>query len=85
MDGLVAIHLEKYRKSGAELVMGNGRFIAPKTIEVALNAGGTRTLRGQVVIIDTGSRAQIDDTPGLAESPQALQRDQLWVARSRAD
>ncbi len=41
VDGLVAAHLAKYRKSGAELVMGQGRFVAPKTIEVALNAGGT--------------------------------------------
>jgi pyruvate/2-oxoglutarate dehydrogenase complex dihydrolipoamide dehydrogenase (E3) component len=68
VDGLVAFHLEKYRESGAELVMGNGRFVAPKTIEVALNAGGSRTLRGETVVIDTGSRARIDDTPGLAES-----------------
>jgi pyruvate/2-oxoglutarate dehydrogenase complex dihydrolipoamide dehydrogenase (E3) component len=58
VDGLVAKHLEKYRESGAELVMGNGRFVAPKTVEVALNAGGTRTLRGQTVVIDTGSRAR---------------------------
>ena len=48
--------------------MGQGRFVAPRTIEVALHAGGTRTLRGQTVIIDTGSRARIDDTPGLAEA-----------------
>ena len=71
VDGLVEMHLEKYRESGAELVMGQGRFVAPKTIEVALNAGGTRTLRGQTVIIDTGSRARIDDTPGLAEAAPA--------------
>src|SRR3954470_22764245 len=82
VDGLVALHLEKYRESGAELVMGHGRFVAPKTIEVALNAGGTRTLRGQTVIIDTGSRARLDDTPGLAESRplthvEALDLDQL--------
>jgi pyruvate/2-oxoglutarate dehydrogenase complex dihydrolipoamide dehydrogenase (E3) component len=68
VDGLVAIHLEKYGESGAELVMGHGRFVALKTVEVALNAGGTRTLRGQTVVIDTGSRARIDDTPGLSES-----------------
>src|SRR4051794_14575279 len=68
VDGLVALHLEKYRESGADLVMGHGRFVAPKTIEVALNAGGTRTLRGQTVIIDTGSRARMDDTTGLAEA-----------------
>jgi pyruvate/2-oxoglutarate dehydrogenase complex dihydrolipoamide dehydrogenase (E3) component len=80
--GLVELHLTKYRESGAELVMGNGRFVAPKTIEVALKAGGTRTLHGQTVIIDTGSRARIDDTPGLAESRplthvEALELDQL--------
>src|SRR5262249_40539164 len=68
VDGLVALHLQKYRESGAELVMGNGRFVVPKTVEVALNGGGTRTLRGQTVVIDTGSRARIDDTPGLSES-----------------
>src|SRR3954451_13440443 len=68
VDGLVALHLEKYRESGAELVMGQGRFVAPRTNEVSLNAGGTRTLHGQTVIIDTGSRARMDDTPGLAGS-----------------
>src|SRR3954447_6635666 len=68
VDGLVALHLEKYRASGAELVMGQGRFVATRTVEVALNAGGTRTLSGQTVVIDTGSRARVDDTPGLAEA-----------------
>src|SRR6202043_1126170 len=29
-----------YTKSGAELVMGTGCFVGPKTIEVALNDGG---------------------------------------------
>ncbi|HZW30978.1 MAG TPA: FAD-dependent oxidoreductase [Isosphaeraceae bacterium] len=82
VDGLVAVHLENYRKSGAELVMGQGRFVAPKTIAVALNAGGTRTLRGQTVVINTGSRARIDDTPGLSDSRplthvEALDLDQL--------
>src|SRR5262249_47661047 len=68
VDGLVEMHLAKYRQSGAELVMGPGRFVAPKTIEVALNAGGTRTRPAQTVVIDTGSRARRDDTPGLAEA-----------------
>jgi pyruvate/2-oxoglutarate dehydrogenase complex dihydrolipoamide dehydrogenase (E3) component len=82
VEGLVELHLAKYRESGAELVMGQGRFVAPKTIEVALNAGGTRTLRGQTVIIDTGSRARMDDTAGLAEARplthvEALELDEL--------
>jgi pyruvate/2-oxoglutarate dehydrogenase complex dihydrolipoamide dehydrogenase (E3) component len=82
VDGLVALHLDKYRQSGAELVMGHGHFVAPKTIKVALNAGGTRTLRGQTVVIDTGSRARIDGTPGLADARplthiEALDLDQV--------
>jgi pyruvate/2-oxoglutarate dehydrogenase complex dihydrolipoamide dehydrogenase (E3) component len=82
VDGLVAMHRDKYTESGAELVMGSGRFIAPKTIEVALNAGGTRTLRGKTVVINTGTRARIDDTPGLSDSRplthvEALELDQV--------
>jgi len=65
---LVDIHLENYRKSGAELVMGNGRFVAPKTVEAVLNEGGTRTFRGKNVIINTGSRATLEPIPGLLES-----------------
>ena len=30
----VAKHLENYKASGAELIMGSGRFVAPKTLEV---------------------------------------------------
>jgi pyruvate/2-oxoglutarate dehydrogenase complex dihydrolipoamide dehydrogenase (E3) component len=66
--GLVEMHLSKYRASGVELVMGQGKFVAPKTIEVALNDGGKRTLRGKTVIISTGTRARIDDIPGLHQS-----------------
>src|ERR1700761_926098 len=36
VDGLVEMHLAKYRESSAELVMGSGRFVAPKTLEVTL-------------------------------------------------
>jgi pyruvate/2-oxoglutarate dehydrogenase complex dihydrolipoamide dehydrogenase (E3) component len=82
VDDEVQFHLQKYRQTGAELVMGRGRFIAPKTLEVALNAGGTRTLRGKIVAINTGSRARIDDTPGLSDSRplthvEALELDQV--------
>ena len=57
-----------FTKSGAELVMGTGCFIGPKTIEVALNDGGTRTYRGKNVAVNTGSRATLEAIPGLAEA-----------------
>ena len=46
VEGLVETHLRKYRSSGAELVMGDGSFVAPRTVEVTLHARGTRVLRG---------------------------------------
>jgi pyruvate/2-oxoglutarate dehydrogenase complex dihydrolipoamide dehydrogenase (E3) component len=68
VDGNVQVHLANYAKSHAEIVMGFGRFIAEKTVEVALNAGGTRTLRSDRIFLDTGSRATIEPIPGLIES-----------------
>lgn len=68
VSGLVDMHLENYTKSGAELVMGSGRFVGPKTIEVGLNDGGTRLFYGENVVINTGTRATVDAIPGLIEA-----------------
>lgn len=82
VDGLIEMHLDKYRASGAELVMGRGAFVAPKTIEVALHGGGTRTLRGAAVVISTGSRARLDDTPGLLEAGPLTHIEALELDRT---
>jgi pyruvate/2-oxoglutarate dehydrogenase complex dihydrolipoamide dehydrogenase (E3) component len=68
VDGLVEMHLGIYKSSGTELLIGSGRFIGPRLIEVALPGGGTRVLHGKNVVISTGSRATIDGTPGLREA-----------------
>jgi pyruvate/2-oxoglutarate dehydrogenase complex dihydrolipoamide dehydrogenase (E3) component len=68
VDSNLQVHLANFAKSHAEIVMGFGRFIADKSIEVALNAGGTRTLRSDRIFLDTGSRATIGPVPGLVES-----------------
>jgi pyruvate/2-oxoglutarate dehydrogenase complex dihydrolipoamide dehydrogenase (E3) component len=68
VEELVDMHLANFKASGAELLMGSGRFIGPKTIEVALADGGTRVLRGEKVIISTGSRTAVEQIPGLPEA-----------------
>jgi pyruvate/2-oxoglutarate dehydrogenase complex dihydrolipoamide dehydrogenase (E3) component len=67
----VDFHLQNYEKTGAELVMGAGRFVAPRTLEVHLNDGGTRVLSGERVFINVGTRAAIPGVPGL-ESARPL-------------
>jgi pyruvate/2-oxoglutarate dehydrogenase complex dihydrolipoamide dehydrogenase (E3) component len=68
VDGMVSLNAGVYRDSGTELIMGEGRFVGPRTVEVSTADGETRTLRGDVVVISTGSRARIDPIPGLAEA-----------------
>ncbi|HEY4144093.1 FAD-dependent oxidoreductase [Pinirhizobacter sp.] len=63
-----AFHIAAYVSSGAELIMGSGRFVGPKTIEVELNDGGTRTLGGDQVVVNTGSHADVPDVPGLQDA-----------------
>jgi pyruvate/2-oxoglutarate dehydrogenase complex dihydrolipoamide dehydrogenase (E3) component len=78
----IATHLQNYKASGAELIMGNGRFLAPKTLEVTLNDGGTRLLAGDRVFLNTGTHAAVPSVPGLdAARPlthvEALELDYL--------
>lgn len=68
VETLVAIHLKKYQESGAELVMGSAKFIAPKTIEIALNDGSSRTIAAERIFLNLGTHAAIPAVPGLRES-----------------
>jgi pyruvate/2-oxoglutarate dehydrogenase complex dihydrolipoamide dehydrogenase (E3) component len=68
VHGLNKVYLENYRTTGAEFILGDGHFIAPKTVEVNLPDGRTRYLHGMNVIISTGTRATVEAIPGLAEA-----------------
>ena len=65
VEGLIATTLQQYQASGAELIMGVGNFVAPKTLEVSLNDGGTRALVGDKVFINIGTHAAVPSVPGL--------------------
>src|ERR687892_2108764 len=65
VERLIAAHLDNYKTSGAELILGSGRFVAPKTLEVRLNDGSTRVLAGDQVFLNVGTHAAIPGVPGL--------------------
>lgn len=80
--GLNEMYLDNYRTTGAEFIVGTGKFVAPKTIQVILGDGTTRYLHGTNVIVSTGTRAMLDSIPGLAEAGplthiEALELDQV--------
>jgi len=80
--GMNEMYLGNYKNTGAELILGTGRFVAPKTVEVTLQDGSVRRLRGTNVIVSTGTRATLDAIPGLAEAQplthiEALELNQI--------
>ena len=82
VEAQVAGHLQNYKASGAELIMGAGRFVAPRTLEVRLNDGETRVLAGDQVFLNVGTHAAVPSVPGLQEARplthiEALELDYL--------
>jgi len=82
VSGVNQMYLDNYRDTGAEFILGAGRFIAPRTVEVALPDGTTRQMRGTNVIVSTGTRATLGPIPGLPEAQplthiEALELDKV--------
>ena len=80
--GLNEMYMENYRQTGAEFILGAGRFVEPRTVDVTLTDGSMRLLRGANVIVSTGTRAAVDATPGLVEAQplthvEALELDEV--------
>ena len=65
VDGLVSVHLDRFRSSGAELIMGQATFTEERTVKVVLNDGGVRTLTADKLFLSLGTRSVIPDIPGL--------------------
>ena len=82
VSGLNDTYLDNFKQTGSEFILGSGRFVGPKTLEVALVDGTTRRLRGANVIVSTGTRAASEPIPGLSDAQalthiEALELDQL--------
>ncbi len=82
VDGLIQLHLEKYREAGRdELIFGDGTFVAPRTLHVALRDGGERTLSADRVFVDLGTHATIPELPGLREAKPMTNIEALDLQR----
>ncbi|NLS00720.1 FAD-dependent oxidoreductase [Rhizobium sp. P38BS-XIX] len=68
VSGMVDLNMKGFIAAKFDLILGTGRFVAPRRLEVALNDGGTRTVEGDHVFINTGTTAAIPDVPGLRAS-----------------
>ena len=81
VEGLIELHLANFKASGAELIMGEARFTATKTVQVALNDGSSRLLRGDRVFLSVGSRASVPNVPGLVAAQPMTHVEALNLER----
>jgi pyruvate/2-oxoglutarate dehydrogenase complex dihydrolipoamide dehydrogenase (E3) component len=63
----VELHMQNFTATGTELILGHGRFVAPKTLEVSLE-GGTRILTGDQVFLNLGTQPAIPPVTGLKDA-----------------
>jgi pyruvate/2-oxoglutarate dehydrogenase complex dihydrolipoamide dehydrogenase (E3) component len=82
VDGMVDINAKAFEASGFDLILGTGRFVGPRRIQVALNDGRERVVEGVHVFINTGTYAAIPDIAGLRDAApmthvEALELDSL--------
>jgi len=81
VDGLIAIHRKKFAVPNLEFLLGEGRVVGPKTVEVRLAASGTRTFVAERLFLNLGTHATIPDVPGLAGAAPLTHVEALELAR----
>jgi pyruvate/2-oxoglutarate dehydrogenase complex dihydrolipoamide dehydrogenase (E3) component len=81
VEGIVRVHLDKYQALGDDLIFGDGTFVAPRTVRVALRDGGERTLTADRVFVNLGTHATLPDTPGLREAKPLTHIEALDLQR----
>jgi pyruvate/2-oxoglutarate dehydrogenase complex dihydrolipoamide dehydrogenase (E3) component len=62
-------YASRLAEDGLDLIEGEARFAGPHTVEVALNAGGTRQLSAPVIVIDAGTRTKPLTIAGASDVP----------------
>jgi pyruvate/2-oxoglutarate dehydrogenase complex dihydrolipoamide dehydrogenase (E3) component len=86
VEGIIQVHLDKYRAAlnqdrGDELILGDGTFVSPRTLHVALHDGGERTLTAERLFVNVGTHATIPDIPGLREAKPMTHIEALDLRR----
>ncbi|MFC9291685.1 dihydrolipoyl dehydrogenase family protein [Streptomyces sp. NPDC057052] len=65
---MVDLNHRQFLDSGMDFVLGTARFVAERTVEIALNEGGRRIVRGADTVINTGTVPHLPSVPGLADA-----------------
>lgn len=83
VEGMVALNWDNLHSAlGEHFILGEARFVGPRTVEVRTAGGEIRRLTGDKLFLDLGAEPALPAIPGLAEaapltSQSALERERL--------
>jgi pyruvate/2-oxoglutarate dehydrogenase complex dihydrolipoamide dehydrogenase (E3) component len=63
----IELHRQNFTATGTELIVGHGRFVAPRTLEVSVD-GGMRVLSGDQIFLNLGTHPAIPAITGLKDA-----------------
>jgi pyruvate/2-oxoglutarate dehydrogenase complex dihydrolipoamide dehydrogenase (E3) component len=63
----IELHMQNFTATATELIVGHGRFVAPKALEVRQD-GGTRVLTSDRVFLNLGTQPAIPPVTGLRDA-----------------
>jgi pyruvate/2-oxoglutarate dehydrogenase complex dihydrolipoamide dehydrogenase (E3) component len=81
VDGLIAIHKARFAANGLEFVLGEGRFVGSKTIEVQQTHGRIWRIEGERIFLNLGTHAAIPDIRGLSGATPLTHVEALELER----
>lgn len=81
VGAMVDAHEKMFAAPGLDFIRGEAKFIAPKTVEVAEENGGIRTITAERILVNLGSRPAVPPIEGLAESGAWTSEDILRLER----
>ena len=68
VDDLIRVHVDRYDTAGVDLIMGDARFVAAKTVAVHREGADTRLIAGERLFLNVGTHASVPDIPGMADA-----------------
>ena len=81
VDGMIAIHRNKFAVPNLEFLFAEGTLVGPRTVEARLPDGGGRRFLAERLFLNLGTRASIPEVPGLAEARPLTHVEVLEIDR----
>jgi pyruvate/2-oxoglutarate dehydrogenase complex dihydrolipoamide dehydrogenase (E3) component len=81
VDGMIEIHRRRFAVRNLELLVAEGRVVAPRTVEASVPGGGTRRFAAERLFLNLGTHATIPPIPGLADAAPLTHVEALELDR----